>query len=106
MALKRGRGKADGTLTLAGRDIEEQELALKFHPAEGMWELMGEAAEYALSEQRQEVIQILRENGPKTPRELADILGKKSNNIKKLLWTMAKDQEIKSVNGKYEYFKK
>jgi len=106
MVLKRGRGKADGTLTLAGRDIEEQELALKFHPDEGMWELMGEAAEYALSEQRQEIIQILRENGPKTPKELADLLDKKPGNIKKLLWTMAKVQEIKSVNGRYELFKK
>ena len=47
LILKRGRGKVDGTLSITGRDVEEQELALKFHPDEGAWELMGDAAEYA-----------------------------------------------------------
>jgi len=82
--------------------VEEQELALKFHPQEGMWELMGDAAEYAKSRQRQEIITLLRENGPKTPKEIAEALGKNHSNIKALLWKMANDQEIKSVDGKYE----
>jgi len=102
MILKRGRGQADGTLTLAGRDIEEQELALKFHPQEGAWELLGDAAEYAKSKERQEIIKILRENGPKTPKEIADLLEKKQSNIKVLLWKMVKDGEVKSVDGVYE----
>lgn len=102
MVLKRGRGKSDGTLTLAGRDIEEQELALKFHSDEGVWELMGQAAEYALSMEKQEVLETLRKHGPKTPKELAELMGKKPNSIRKLLWTMANKDEIKSLGGRYE----
>jgi len=105
MILKRGRGQADGTLTLAGRDIEEQELALKFRPEEGAWELLGNAAEYAKSQERLEIINLLREHGPKNPKELAELVGKKYNTIKCLLLKMAKDQEVKSVGGTYELIK-
>jgi len=105
MVLKRGRGQADGTLTLAGRDIEEQELALKFRPEEGAWELLGNAVEYAKSQERLEIINLLREHGPKNPKELAELVGKKYNTIKCLLLKMAKDQEVKSVGGTYELIK-
>ncbi|MBM4275346.1 MAG: hypothetical protein FJ134_12925 [Deltaproteobacteria bacterium] len=106
LVLKRGRGEADGTLNIAGRDVEELELALKFHKQEGMWELLGAAEEYARSKERQEILQILRENGPLTPRQVSGMLGKNYGNIKTLMWKMAKDQEIKSVNGKYESLKR
>jgi hypothetical protein len=76
LVLRRGRGQADGTLFITGRDVEEQELALKFHPGEGLWELLGEAAEYAKSQERIEIINLLREHGPKTPKELAEIINK------------------------------
>ncbi len=106
LVLRRGRGKVDGTLFITGRDVEEQELALKFHPAEGFWELMGDAADYAMSEARQEVMQVLRENGPRTAREVSEFIGKKYENVKRLLWKMSREQEVKSVNGKYEIIKK
>jgi hypothetical protein len=102
MVLRRGRGKADGTLYIAGRDLEEQELALRFHSEDCQWELLGDAANVALSQARQDVLLILEENGPKTPTEIAEILGKKSANVKALLWKMAKAEAIKSVNGRYE----
>lgn len=106
LILRRGRGQADGTLFITGRDVEEQELALRFYSQEGLWELLGDAAEYAKSQERQEVLKVLREHGSKTPTELANILNKKANNIKALLWKMAGDGEVKSVGGKYEIIKK
>jgi hypothetical protein len=106
LVLKRGRGETDGTLNIAGRDVEELELALKFHKQEGMWELLGAAEEYARSKERREILQILRENGPLTPRRVSGMLGKNYGSIKTLMWKMARDQEIKSANGKYEYLKK
>lgn len=102
MILKRGRGQADGTLNLTGRDIEEQELALKFHGQEGIWELLGNAAEYAKSQERIAIINLLREQGPKTPKEISEAIQGKINNIKALLWKMARDNEVKSIGGKYE----
>jgi hypothetical protein len=106
LILRRGRGQADATLFITGRDVEEQGLALKFHPKEGLWELLGDAAEYAKSQERLNIINLLREQGPKTPTEIAKILGKKSNTIKGLLFKMANDGEVKSVSGTYEIIKK
>jgi hypothetical protein len=102
MILKRGRGQVDGTLTLTGRDIEEQELALRFHGQEGLWELMGDAAEYAKSGERQEIGRILRESGPVTAKQLSDITGKNVATIRKILWRMKDNQEIK-IDEKNRY---
>ena len=102
MILKRGRGQADGTLTLAGRDVEEQELALKFHPQEGLWQLMGDAAEYSMSQERQEILSILQNVGPKTPAQLAKILDKKRTSVKMILSRM-KDSGLVKANEKGEY---
>ncbi len=105
MILKRGRGQADGTLTLTGRDIEERELALKFHPQEGLWELMGEAAEYSLSQERQEILSILRNVGPKTPAQLAKITDKKPGAIRFLLMKMRDTGGIRrNDKGEYELY--
>jgi hypothetical protein len=101
MVLKRGRGKADGTLSLTGRDIEERELALSFHGEDGAWTLLGDAEEFGKSQQRQEIIEILRDQVPRTPKEIADLLGKRPNNIKNLLWKMGKEGAVKSHDGKY-----
>lgn len=106
LVLRRGRGQADGTLFITGRDVEEQELSLKFHPGEGLWELLGDAGEYAKTRERQEIIKFIRENGPKTPKEIAEALGKNPKNIKALFWKMANDGEVKSVEGKYELINK
>lgn len=106
LILRRGRGQADATLFVTGRDVEEQELAMKFHPGEGLWELLGDAADYAKSQERLEILGIIQEHGPKTPKELSEIIGKKQNSVKGLLFKMAKDQELKSVGGRYEIIKK
>ena len=71
------------------------------------WELLGDAAEYAKSQERLEIIKILREHGPKTPKEIAEAMSKKQCNIRALMWKMAKDQEIKTLDGKrYETLKR
>ena len=67
---------------------------------------MGPAEEYEKSQQRLEILRIIQEYGPKTAKELSEIIGKKQNSIKVLLFRMAKDQELKSVGGRYEIIKK
>jgi predicted HTH transcriptional regulator len=104
---RKARGQMDGVLKLTGRDIQEQELAMRFHSAEGAWEFMGDAEECTRSQQRQEIITLLRRNGPKTPKEIAEATGKNPVNIRSLLWKMVKDQEVKALDGnKYEALKK
>jgi Mn-dependent DtxR family transcriptional regulator len=46
----------------------------------------------------------LREKGPLTIKETANSLNKKENTVKKLLWTMKGDGEIKYKEGKYSVF--
>lgn len=104
---RKGRGQMDGSLKLTGRDIEEQELALKFDPNLGLWELLGEASQYARSQERQDILLILREKGPQTPAQLADMLGKKRGAIRQLLRKMKEAGEVKPISGnRYETVKK
>ncbi|MCL6622903.1 MAG: helicase RepA family protein, partial [Syntrophobacterales bacterium] len=64
LILRRGRGQADATLMVTGRDVEEQELALRFHPADGLWELLGNGTEVSRSKLKQEILELLAQNGP------------------------------------------
>lgn len=103
LVLRRGRGQADATLFITGRDVEEQALSLKFHPGEGLWELMGTAAECAISAERQEILLILREVGSKTPLQLAKIIGKSRESIRMNLMRM-KNAGMVTIreNGEYQ----
>ena len=103
-SLKRERGRADATLFVTGRDVDEQELALKWDAALGSWATMGEASEYRLSQERAEVLTALRAAGrPLTPKELHDErgLGKSHGTLKHLLWEMSKDGQLRNDSGRY-----
>jgi RecA-family ATPase len=100
---RKERGEMDGTLKLTGRDIEEQALALRFSPDLGHWELLGEVREFTRSKERTDIILILKEHGPLSPKEIAEILEKKPGAIRKLLWKMKNSQEIRQLdNEKYD----
>jgi hypothetical protein len=104
---RKARGEMDATLKMTGRDIEEQELALKFDPQRGLWSLLGEASEYAKSPERQNILIALRESGPLTPGQLAKKLDKTPGAIRGLLLKMKEVGEVKPITGnKYEAGKK
>jgi hypothetical protein len=96
---RQGRGEMDGILKLTGRDIEEKELALKFDPNCGRWELLGEASAFSKSPERQNILLLLKETGPRTPTQLAKLLNKEPASIRKLLWNMKKAGEVKPISG-------
>jgi hypothetical protein len=90
------------TLYVRGRDVEERETALIF--TGGLWSVLGEAADVRRSDERAVIIGALTDNRePMTPGELAAALGKQSNNIKQLLFKMAKAGEVHRV-GKGRYW--
>ena len=77
------------TLYVRGRDVIERETAITF--LGNQWTILGEAAEVRRSDERAVIVEALRDNRqPMTPSELADVLGKQSNNVKQLLFKMAK----------------
>jgi len=103
LILRRGRGQADGTLFVTGRDVEEQAFSLKFQPKEGLWELMGTAAECAISQERKDILLILKDVGSKTPAQLSKLIGKSKDAVRMNLARM-KDAGMVSLmeNGEYQ----
>jgi len=104
LVLKRDRGRADAYLHVTGRDIEEeQELALRWDPNTAGWSIVGDADEYCLGEERAAVVRVLKNaDGPLSPKDVAQALGKKGGAVRELLSQMAKSGEIENVGyGKY-----
>ena len=102
--LKRGRGEADAILKGTGRDLEDDiDLALKFDRSIASWVLLGNATEYLISKERQEIIALFKTiNEPLSPKQIADNLNKNQNTIRGLLSKMISDGTLKQQGyGKY-----
>ena len=103
LILRRERGKHDACLHVTGRDVDEREIGLKWDAATCQWSILGEAKELRMSEARQNVLNTIRQaDKPLSPKELARLLGQKENNVKQLLFKMAHDGDVKSIQGKYK----
>ena len=61
ITLSRARGEADGKIFITGRDVDEQELALKMDNLTG-WTLLGDAKEYELTKERLDVLNTFRDS--------------------------------------------
>jgi len=86
------------TLYVRGRDVMEKETAVLFNG--GLWSVLGEASEVRRSDERSVIVEALSDNGePMTPAGLAAALGKQSNNIRQLLFKMAKAGEVYKLKG-------
>lgn len=103
LVLRRSRGQADALLALTGRDVEEGEHALHFDSGSGRWTIMdGPAGDYAMPPGRTEVLRLLREAGPRSPKLVAAALGLTPENARQLLRRMAVDgQLITRGDGSY-----
>jgi len=102
LILKRDIGRADATLYIRGRDVPEADHALRFDPVACTWSLIGDAAEYRLSAERQEILDVLRKAGEElSPKQIATILGKTPESVRYLLHKMVKAGEVDGVGGKY-----
>jgi hypothetical protein len=76
MVLKRARGQADGVLQITGRDVDESEYALKFHPAAGAWQLLdGPAIDHLVHDTRAVILQHVRANPGARPKDIAAATG-------------------------------
>jgi hypothetical protein len=90
--LKQGPA-GDLILNGVGREHEERTYGLRFgnDPAAFGWELIGEGPEMAVSEQRQEILDFLREEGPHTPKQIAADLRKPGGTVRRLLKNLVTD---------------
>jgi AAA domain len=104
MILKRDRGQTDATLFVTGRDIErEQQLALSFDATTAQWTLVGNADELCCTRARQDILDLLCEQGKdgmKT-REIAEALQKNYHTTRSLLRKMEESGDVRRVDGHY-----
>jgi hypothetical protein len=64
---------------------------------------VGDAEEYRISQERQDIVRVLTEAGePMSPKEVAELLDKPPNNVKYLMWKMSKDGQL-AIAGKGRY---
>lgn len=99
--LDTGKGEASAILQVTGRDIETQEIAMKFE--NGIWCSLGPAEAVALSGERKEIITLLEENGPMYPKAIGEILRKNSSTTRNLLFLMKqKNLIINTPDGRYD----
>jgi hypothetical protein len=103
LVLQRSRGKADANLLVTGRDIEEQELALRFDPVMGSWHHLGGADEYRRSQEQATILEALKATEePLSPKEIAEMIGSKRNSVQFLLSKLSQDGMVQKVgHGKY-----
>jgi RecA-family ATPase len=80
------------TLNVRGRDVEEAELALEFDTITMGFTLIGDAREYSLTDERKEIVTLLRGNGGAMKlKDIADAIGKKADNTRHLLKKLVDD---------------
>jgi hypothetical protein len=103
LILKRNRNSSDATLSVIGRDVEEQELALRFQPDMFLWEVLGKADDVRRSDERQQVLDCLADVGePMTPGEIAEYLDKQPVSTRTLLFKMRSAGEVELFGKKYQ----
>jgi hypothetical protein len=96
------KGSNGRTVYVRGRDIEESEIAVTL--IAGNWTILGKAADVKRSDERTQILAALKDHGePMTPAEVAGAIGKPGGTIRKLLFTMAKADEVYRV-GKGRYW--
>lgn len=101
--VQRGRQSKEIVMHITGRDVEEQQLSVKFDLSDRVpFNLMGTTEEVHMSDTRKEILEYLEENGLTGPKELSKALGKNYSTTKVMLRKMLADGVIVSENGKYK----
>lgn len=104
MVLRReSRTDPNAVLSITGRDVIGDEIALQQDMQTGKWLKLGKADDFRVTEERRAIIRALVDHaGEMTPKEIADSTGKKSGNIRRLLPKMVREGEIVQRSyGKY-----
>jgi RecA-family ATPase len=100
IVLARDRKSNIATMYVEGRDVERQEIGLKFDRETVSWCLTSTIEK--LSPERREIVEVLhkaKEAGKTmSPKEIAEKLGKKGESIRQLLLKMADDGEIECLS--------
>jgi len=98
----RRKPEGEATLEVVGRETEERTFALRFDREPFGWRFLGDDAALLVNAERREVMELIREDGPQTPKQIAAELGKNRGTVRMLLKRMADDGQLARFNGKYQ----
>ena len=102
LVLKRERGQADASLFITGRDVEEQDLALKWEKDDTLgWALLGNADDFRHSRERQQILDAVTALPGMKPGDIAAAIGKPVGNVRRLLFSMTNDGQVRWRDGTY-----
>jgi AAA domain len=80
------------------RDVDEIDKAVTFNRSNCRWTILGETREVLRSNERQQIVEALREHGAEmTAKDIASVTGQKPGNSRRLLLKMATDGVIERV---------
>jgi hypothetical protein len=101
--LDRKRGETNATLHITGRDLETQEIAMKFQPETCQWLSLGDASVFQMSEKRMNILEFVRRvNEPVGPAAVAESLGLTQDSTRQEMRRMAEKGQLTKVGpGRY-----
>jgi hypothetical protein len=101
LALGRDRGAADACLSITGRDVREEELALQSD--NGVWSCLGAAEQVRMHDTTQRIMEALPMAGSEglSPKAVAEVSGLNRELARKTLLRMFNRGLIASTAGKY-----
>lgn len=89
------------TLYGRGRDIEEIETAVQFDKGRCRWTVLGSAPEVRRSDERKAILDVLATGTSMAPADIAAATGMPSNNVRRLLFKMARTGEVSKIGTGY-----
>jgi biotin operon repressor len=98
--LKR-KPEGEATLEIIGRETEERTLALRFDQDPIGWQVLGDDERHTLSVERRQLLELLEEDGPLSPAQIATELGRSKAGIRQLLRRMRTDGQVRKQDSKY-----
>lgn len=100
--LTRARSDTEATLFVTGRDVHDQELALKFDETHCTWACTGTAEDRTRSAVRLKVVDALKTSaGGLFVSELAELLELNPASVKKECWRMHQEGQLRKLGSKY-----
>ncbi len=100
--ILRRSAEGESSMEVVGREIEDRTFALRFERETPFgWRFIGDGREQALSAERRQVLEVLRDEGGLSPAKLAVELAKSRPAVRMLLKRMASDGYVFKRNGSY-----
>jgi hypothetical protein len=101
LAYLKRKPEGEGTLEVIGREAEETTLALRFGQDPFGWQVLGDDAIQLLNGERQQVLELLREDGGMTPAQIAAATCKTQPAVRMLLKRMREAGQVRKDGLKY-----